>query len=235
MVRVIAYGEIDARVKPNQTGIGKGCRILSAAAATAQVALLQSCAGENDVRLTLLKPGKDDDEPEVRDVPQPGVHADGRPRILAVSDTAAAVYLPTPQPRVSVVDESGKETSSAAVSTAPIPAALADTAAVSRVENLVTWWTGDAVMVFNADKMTHKFTIDSTGPTRPLGPATLMADRLLVPITSGIGVYDTDTGDIERVIPFARPAMRPGSGVIATTVIGPTLLEQRGGQLFALG
>ena len=44
MVRVIGFGEVDARVKPPQKGIGAGCALLSAAASPATVAVMQSCA-----------------------------------------------------------------------------------------------------------------------------------------------------------------------------------------------
>lgn len=234
MVRVIAFGEVDARVKPNQTGVGKGCTIQSAAAVTDRVSLLQACPGETDVRLTLLKPGKDDDEPEKRDIPQTGVPTDAGARVLAVSSTATALYLPTPQPRVSVVDETGTETSSTPLPHAPTSAGTTNDV-VTRAGNLITWWTGETVMVFNGDGLTHKFTIESTGPTVPLGPATMMADRLLVPITSGIGVYNSATGGIERVIPFARADMDSGVAVVVPAVVGPTVLEQRGRTLVALG
>ncbi len=233
MVRVIGYGEVDARIKPNQTGVGKGCTIMSAAASPSAVSLLQSCAGEADVRLTLLKPGKDDDEPELRDIPQVGVTADSGARVLAVSDTTTAVYLPAPAPRVAVFDEMGVETSSTPAPGRPSSADPSN--AVTRIGNLFTWWTGKAVMVFNADTLTHKFTIDADGAAVPLGPAATMAEKLLVPVTGGLGVYDAGSGAPERVIPVHRPKMDSGVGVIIPAVIGSTVLEQRGNTLVALG
>ena len=225
MVRVIGYGEVDARVKPNQTGIGKGCDLLSAASSSSLVAVLQACPGEADVRLTLLRPGDDDDEPEVRDVPQQGV--------LAVSETTTAVYLPTPQPRVSVVDDTGKELFSTPIGAVPSSAGREGT--VSRAGDLITWWTGDSVMVFSADKLTHRYTIPTNGQVVPLGPATVMAGKLLIPVTGGVGVYNIETGERERVIPVNRPAMDSGISAIVPTVVGSTVLEQRGRTLAALG
>jgi hypothetical protein len=35
----------------------------------------------------------------VRDIPLPGTAADSEARVLAVSDTSAAIYLPGPRPR----------------------------------------------------------------------------------------------------------------------------------------
>ncbi len=233
MVRVIGYGEVDARVKPNHTGVGKGCTILSAAASPSAVSLLQTCAGEADVRLTLLRPGKDDDEPELRDNPQAGVPSSAGPRVLAVSDTNTAVYLPTPKPRVSVVNDVGTETSSTPVSAPP---SMADPeSSVTRAGSLVTWWTGRSVMVFNSDKLTHKYTVNAEENIVPLGPATIMADKLLIPVTGGVGVYDVSDGHLERVIDVERRGMESGVGVIVPSVVGATLLEQRGRTLVALG
>ena len=236
MVRMIGFGEVDARIKPNQIGVGQGCRILSAAASAMAVSLLQACTGEADVRLTLLQPGDEDDEPAQRDVPQPGVTPDSTARVLVVSDTTTAVYLPTPAPRVAVVDQNGNEVSSTPV---PAPPSAADPAnTVTRAGKLYTWWTGTAVMVFNAEQLTHKFTVepgDPTDPAVPLGPATMMADKLLVPVTGGIGVYDSGTGERERVIALDRPAMDSGVGVIVPNVVGATVVEQRGRHVVALG
>lgn len=50
----------------------------------------------------------------------------------------------------------------------------------------MTWWTGDAVAVFDSADLTYRYTLTETADTgRPVGPATMMADRLLVPVTAG--------------------------------------------------
>ncbi len=48
MVRVIGYGEVDARIKPGQVGVGAGCDMLSAASSTSTVSVMQSCPGRAD-------------------------------------------------------------------------------------------------------------------------------------------------------------------------------------------
>ena len=40
----------------------------------------------------------------------------------------------------------------------------------------------------------------------PLGPAAMMAGRLLIPLSTGLGVYDPASGANERVIPVNHPA-----------------------------
>jgi hypothetical protein len=231
MVRVIGYGEVDARVKPGQTGIGRGCDIRSAAGASSAVSVLQLCSGHADLQLTLLRAGDQDDEPELRDVPLPGVGPDSAARVLAVADTSTAVYLPVPQPRVVVFDETGAEQSSANLANTPTPPGL-ESGAVSQAGGLITWWTGSEVIVFDTNRLAYRYTIPTSGTAAPLGPATMMANRLLIPVTGGVGVYEPSAGTIDHVIPLDRP---PTPVPIVPGVAGTTVLEQRGDDVVALG
>jgi hypothetical protein len=231
MVRVIGYGEVDARVKPVHVGIGQGCRQLSAAASSAAVAVLQACPGKADVQLTVLTPADQDDEPIVKDIPQPGIGPDAGAWVIAVSDTSTALYVPTPDPHVVIYDDTGTAVSASAL-TAPPSAAGLRTGAVTRAGGLITWWTGNSVVVFDATKLAYRYAIAADGPAAPLGPATMMADRLLIPIDNGVAVYEPSAGKPERVIPVQRAAV---DGPVVPAVAGSTLLEQRGAELVALG
>ncbi|HEU4361995.1 MAG TPA: hypothetical protein VFR27_10855 [Mycobacterium sp.] len=233
LVRVLSYGEIDARVKPSAQGVGSGCVLLSAAAGSSAVSVLESCPAEGPesekeqgkVRLALLRAGKDEDEPEVRYVPESEIAAESGARVLAVSGTRTAVYLPSPKPRVEVIDETG-----AVVASTLLPAPVARTGSVSKPGDLVTWWTGETVLVFDAANLTYRYSIPATDA--PLGPAAIMADRLLIPVRAGIGVYDPVTGAHQRTIPVERA---PGETAVIPAVSGATVLEQRGDTLVALG
>ncbi|AQA01399.1 hypothetical protein BVC93_01960 [Mycobacterium sp. MS1601] len=230
MVRVIGFGEVDARVKPVHVGTGDGCALLSAAADDDAVSVLRFCPGETDVKLSLVRASDEDDEPEVRDVPEPGVLADSGAQVLAVSGTTTAVYLPVPEPRVSVVDDTGNEIGDYPL---PEPASAAfPEGTVSKTGDLITWWTGDAVMVFSSTNIEYRYTIRRSESEVPLGPGVMMAEKLLVPVTGGIGVYDPETGAPERVIPVERP---PADTAVVPAVVGDILLEQRGRTLVALG
>ncbi len=231
MVRVIGYGEVDARVKPSQTGIGGGCDLRSAAGSSSSASVLQFCSGNADMQLTLLRAGDQDDEPELRDVPLPGVTPDSGATVLAVSGSSTAVFLPVPQPRVVVFDETGTERSGANLAHPPAPPSL-NIAAVSQAGGLITWWTGSEVIVFDTNRLAYRYTIPVAGTVAPLGPATLMANRLLIPVTGGVGVYEPSTGTIDHVIPLDRPAT---PGPIVPGVAGTTVLEQRGDDVVALG
>ncbi|GFG72859.1 Rv3212 family protein [Mycobacterium botniense] len=227
MVRILSYGEVDARVKPSARGLHSGCRLVSAAASASAVSVFETCGTHTGLRLALLRPGREEDEPEQRYVEEPDVSADSGARVLTVSDTTTAVYLPTPQPRVEVLDDTG-----AAVASTLLPKPASPSAVISRAGNLVTWWTGDAVMVFDTANLVYRYTIAAAGPAVPLGPATMMAGRLLVPVTGGIGVYDPATGASERCLAVERP---PVSSAVIPAVSGSTVVEQRGDVLAALG
>jgi hypothetical protein len=233
MIRMLSYGETDARVKPSSQGLHTGCTLRSAAASSSAVTVLEACDKQApkqvDVRLTLLRPGKDEDEPEQRHVPEPGVGVGSGARVLTVSGTRTAVYLPTPQPRVDVVDQTG-----ATVASTPLPKPPSPAGAISQVSKpggLVAWWTGDAVLVFDASTLTYRYTI-AAEPAVPLGPATIMADRLLVPVTDGIGVYDPATGAYDHYLSVHRS---PIASAVIPAVSGARLVEQRGDTIVTLG
>jgi hypothetical protein len=225
MVRTLAYGDIDAPVNP-PVPPKPPCQFLSSAASTLGAAILETCTSFPDVRLTLLKVSKEDVNPEEKFVQQPGLKADSGAKVLALSDLRTAVYLPIPQPHVVVYDETGQEVSNALLPRPPGPDIT-----VSRAGSLITVWMGDSVAVLDATTLTFRYTIAS-GSAVPLGPGEMMADRLLIPVTGGIGVYTPKTGEFERLIPVDRGVL---AGPIVPHVIGTTVVEQRGGTVVALG
>ena len=230
MVRMLTYGETDARVKPSARGLHFGCRLVSAAASSSAVSVLESCTQQADLRLVLLRPGKEDDEPQQHTVAEPGIGADSGARVLTVWENNTAVYLPgnsSAQPRVEVIDDTGTTVSSTLLPKPPSPSA-----AVSQTGNLVTWWTGDSLMVFDASTLTPRYTIAAGDTTAPLGPGAMMAGRLLVPVTGAIGVYDPVNGANERYIPVNRA---PTNSAVVPTVSGSRVFEQRGDNVVALG
>jgi len=230
MVRVIGFGEVDARVKPVHVGTGDGCALMSAAADNDAVSVLRFCPGEEDLKLSLVTASDEDDEPEVRDVAEPGVAADSGAQVLAVSGSMTAVYLPVPTPRVQVIDETGNETASYPLP--EVPSAAEPDGTVSKTGDVITWWTGNSVLVFSSDDFGYRYTVARSGSAVPLGPGVMMAQKLLIPVTGGIGVYDPATGVRERMIPVDRPA---ADTAIVPAVVGDTILEQRGRTLAALG
>jgi hypothetical protein len=229
LVRMLSYGEIDAPVKPVNTKLGEGCALMSAAASESAVSVLEACRDEKDLRLTLLKPAKEEDEPDLKKVPLAGVAIDAEARVLIVAGTTTAVFVPTPRPEVAVYDDTGSKVSSTLL---PTPPNLTSTLpAVTRAGDKITWWTGSAVMVFDT-KMGYRYTLDSAGRLAPLGPATMMAGRLLVPVAEGLAVFNPSDGAFERIIPVKHPE---GTGPVMLAISGPMVIEQRGSTLAGLG
>lgn len=226
MVRMLSYGALDAPIKPDIPATPL-CRFVSAAASSAAVSVLEACQGQDDLRLTLLRPSDEEDTPELKYVQQKGVPDGSGARVVAVTDTTTAVYVSTPKPRVDIIDETGTTIASTVVTTPPVPEAT-----VSRPGDLITWWTGDSVMVFSANNLQYKYTVAAAGDNAPVGPATIMAGRLMVPVSSGYDLFDPATGAGVRHIPVQRPAVQ---GPVVPAVAGSMLLEQRGDELVALG
>lgn len=226
MVRMNSYGALDARIKPDVPA-QPVCRLVSAAASPSAVSVIESCPQQPEERLTLLRPDKEEDQPLTKHVTLPGVPADSDAQVIAVSDTSTAVYLPTPKPTVNVIDETGTTVSSTLLSKPASPDAI-----MARAGDLITWWTGNSVMVFNANELRYQYTVAAVGAQAPVGPATMLAGRLLVPVTTGYDVFNPDTGAGESHIPLSRPA---ANDPVVPAVAGTTLLEQRGGTLVALG
>lgn len=226
MVRMLSYGALDARIKPGVPAAPL-CRLVSAAASSSAVSVLEACPKEDNLRLTLLRPADEEDQPDLKYVPQEGVADGSGARVVAVSDTTTAVYVPTPKPMVNIIDETGST-----VASTPLPRPPSANATMSRAGDLITWWTGDSLMVFSANGLRYKYTVAPSGPNLPLGPAAIMAGRLMVPVTGGYDVFDPETGRGDRHIALQRPQ---SADAVVPAVAGSTLLEQRGGELVAFG
>ena len=127
--------------------------------------------------------------------------------MLAVSENNTAVYLPAPQPRVDVIDETGTTVSSTLLPKPPSSSA----AVVPRrqPDDLVDRRFADGL---RREQLTLRYTIAAGDRTAPLGPGVMMAGRLLVPVTGAIGVYDPLSGANERYIPVDRSTSAPPDG-----------------------
>lgn len=226
LVRMISYGYLDAVVKPGVPA-SPLCRLVSAAASPASVAVMEACPKQNDLRLTLLKAAKEEDQPDVKRVSLPGVSVDSDAQVIAVSETKTAVYVPTPQPCVNVIDETGNTIASTLLPHPPAPVT-----ATTRVGDVLTWYTGDSVMVFDANGLRYKYTVSAQGGQAPIGPATVLSGHLLVPVTSGYDTFDAQSGAGQTHIALDR---KPVNTAVIPAVAGSMLLEQRGSQLVALG
>ena len=201
LVRMIGYGSVDARIKPDVPA-SPVCRLVSAAASSVAVSVLEACPKQADLRLTLLRPADEEDTPDLKYVPQPGVTDDSGARVVAVAE---------PPPRSTChaqADHQHRRRNRR--DRRQHAAAHSAVTGRHRVAGRRSdhWWTGDSVVVFAANGLRYRYTVAPSGPHVPVGPAAMMAGRLIVPVTDGIDVFDPVTGAGERHIPLQRPPTR---------------------------
>ncbi|MFE7721080.1 hypothetical protein ACFU44_18785 [Nocardia rhizosphaerihabitans] len=235
LVRTLEYGYVDAPVNPN-TQPRTGCTLHSAASSSSRLAVLERCPADPSARLTVLNPApKESTNPEEhgsRVLTAPGADSP-EVRVIAVSDTKIAVYYPpTPatatglaQPaRIAVHDGTGNETA-----VYPLAAPWNErTTTVTRLGSAIYVFTGDSLIALSAGALQPVWTVRGA-----LGTPALMAGRLLVPVADGLLAVDTANGGTVARIPIQRTDY--SGDTISTAVLGSTVFERRGGQLYALG
>lgn len=231
LVRTLEYGRVDAPLNPNSQP-RSGCTLKSGAVGASVLAVLEVCPGEQGQRLTLLKPTpKEQDKPEVLySAVLPGIEPGMAAKVLAVSDTKSAVYLPGTHAELVVFNDQGQRVSATALTGDVSPSNVA-----TRSGDVVTWWTGSQVLVMRASDLSYRFALPTNTPAdkAPLGPGEAMAGDLLIPVAGGINVYNMDTGELRKFIPVQRGS-DDEKGPVLGAVIGSTVIEQRGSKIYAL-
>ncbi|GAB0102332.1 hypothetical protein JMUB6875_12990 [Nocardia sp. JMUB6875] len=228
MVRTLEYGYVDAPVNPH-TQPRTDCRLLSASSAPSRVAVLERCPKDSADRLTVLNPApKDGTVPEEYSshvLNEAGGAVDGA-RVIAVSDSRIALYLPgtqTTPPVLTIYDVNGN-----LLATHQLSAPLADDAMVARLSTGFFVFTGENLIALNATTLDPLW-----GTQRVLGTPAFMAGQLLVPVADGLAVLDPNTGAQTSRIPLQRSDYH--NEPISLAVSGNIFLERRGGQVYGVG
>ncbi|MBB5912292.1 hypothetical protein BJY24_001159 [Nocardia transvalensis] len=229
LVRTLEYGYVDAPVNV-RTQPRKDCRLLSGASSTTRLAVLERCPEETADRLTVLNPApKDNSTPE-----EYGSHVlteagaiSEKARVIAVSDTRIALYLPgtdTEAPEFAIYDQAANS-----VAVHRLTAPLADeTTATTRLGSAFLVFTGNSVIALSATTFDPIWTASDA-----LGNPAMMAGQLIMPVTDGLAVIDPATGAQTSRIPVRRTDYH--NEPISLAVVGSTVLEHRGTGLYALG
>ncbi|MFC9998240.1 PQQ-binding-like beta-propeller repeat protein [Nocardia sp. NPDC127526] len=228
LVRTLEYGYVDAPVNP-RTQPRTGCALVSAASAPSRLAVLERCPKDTADRLTVLNPApKDGTVPEEYSshvLTEPG-GAVGGARVLAVSDSRIALYLPgTPStaPQIAVYDISGNP-----VATHQLSAPLAGDAAVAHLSSAYFLFTGDTLIALNASTFDPLWGVQNV-----LGTPALLSGQVLVPVPGGLAALDPASGAQRSRITVQRSDYHDEPISLAT--VGPTVLERRGTTVYALG
>jgi hypothetical protein len=225
LVKTQEYGALRAYIEPGSQP-RPDCRHTSVAVTSGRVGVLERCPNEAGDRLTVLHP---DDSESDRPVAELSTVLPGRDaELVALSDDREAVLLTNPT-RLIVRGPGGGE-----VASFPLDLPAGDLAGdppgevvpTTRVPGAVLWWTGSSTVAMDDQDLHPRWTMPNT-----LGPGTLMAGQLVVPVPGAESLVDPATGSVSRTIPVDRGSYR---GPVATSTLGPVLLEQRGSMLVAL-
>ncbi|GAB2507547.1 Rv3212 family protein [Nocardia heshunensis] len=228
LVRTLEYGYVDAPVNP-RTQPRSDCTLLSAESAPSRVAVLERCPKDAADRLTILNPApKDSTSPEEYSshvLNEPGGAVDGA-RVLAVSDSRIALYLPgtasTP-PVLTLYDVNGN-----LVATHQLSGPMTNDAMVARLSTGYFVFTGENLIALNPSTLDPMW-----GAAKVLGTPALMAGQLIVPVADGLATLDPNNGAQVARIPVQRSDYH--GQPISLAVSGQMFLERRGTQLYGVG
>jgi hypothetical protein len=231
LVRTVEYGYVDAPVNV-KTQPRKGCKLLSSNSSSSRLAVLERCPEDPTDRLTVLSPApKDNTVPEeYGSHVLTGAGADSPDaRVVAVSDNRMVVYLPgsagaeaTP-PRLAVYDGTGNP-----LMVHQLSAPLSEKTITTRISSLFLVFTGNSLIALNASTFEPVWAAPGA-----LGSPAFMAGRLLMPVDGALVALDPTTGTETTRIPVDRPGY--DGSPISLAVLGTTVLEKRGPEMFALG
>lgn len=239
LVRGIEYGRVEAPVRPEDAPDRVDCELFSSVVSGDRVAVVERCADDPGYRLTVLGAVLGDDE-KVEQYGSTLITGDVSgppPVVIAMSSSGIAVYdggaAPAEPPTFDAesgpairrfdTDANAAGTNTVAGDSTP-PAGSAPISS----DGIVTYWTGKATVVLNAQTLNPIYQVPGT-----LGPGQMMAGQLLLPSTTGISVRDVATGREIRSIPLARS--EPAAPVVSLRVLGDIVVEQHGPRIEAFG
>ncbi len=229
LVRTLQYGALPTPVKPDAQPRA-GCSYGSVAVAGGLLGVIERCPGQRSDRLTVQQADpSEDDRPEVEfSTLLPGRGA----TLVAQSRGRSAVAMPDPA-RLVVLDGSGRVVAEHPLD---VPADLrgdppAAAVPTTSAGDVTYWFTGSSTVALADRELGGPELRPLWSLPRTLGPGTLQAGRLLVPVPDGLAVVDTATGQQLRLLPVDRGGY---TGPVATASAGALLLEQRDDTLVAL-
>ncbi|ALG85565.1 hypothetical protein [Gordonia phthalatica] len=235
LVRGIEYGRVDAPVNPDVSPARTHCRLYSALSGADRVAVVERCDDDHGYRLSVFSSDQTSDE-KIRQWGSTMLTTSARgpaPRIIAATDTTIAVYDGGADPTGTVGGPVGPRIrlfTPQAESTGEHPVA-GDPGAPERSrpindQGVISFWTGKATVVLNASNGAPIFQVADA-----IGPGSVMAGQLLVPMPGTISVRRVYDGHEEFTIPVDRGDV---VGPVSLRVLGDTIIEQRGTELVAL-
>lgn len=225
LVRTLAYGRLPTPAQP-RTQPRPDCTHGSLALSAGRLAVIEYCPDERSARLTVQR-----SHPEKADQPEvdfstllPGAQAS----VVVLGPDRVAVALPAPA-RLLVLDGDGNT-----VAEHPLAVPDADLrgdppgglAAITETPTGVYWFTGSATVALDVGTLRPRWIRSGS-----LGPGSLLAGRLLLPVPGALSVLDAGTGRQIGTLPVDRGGY---GGPVRTATAGDVVLEQRGDTMVAL-
>ncbi|MFE0750159.1 hypothetical protein [Gordonia sp. NPDC058843] len=239
LVRGIEYGRVEAAVRPEDAPDRADCELFSSAVSGDRVAVVERCADDPGYRLTVLGAvlGSDENVEQYGSSLITGDVSGPPPVLIAMSSSGIAVYdggaAPAEPPTIGA--ESGPairrfDTDGIAAGTNTVAGDATPPAGSVPIssDGIVTYWTGKATVVLNAQTLNPIYQVPGT-----LGPGQVMAGQLLLPSTTGISVRDVATGREIRSVPLTRSATP--APMVSLRVLGDVVIEQHGPRIEAFG
>jgi hypothetical protein len=238
LVQTMEYGQVPAVVNPDKQP-RTGCEYHTVAVVQSRIAVVEDCPDDGGDRLTVYRAtgNNDSEKPEV--VASVGV-ANGS-RVVAMTDECrlnpadeedvqqcTAVVEPNPA-RLIVLNEKGEQAASYPLSLGPGDLAnepVDHVVATATTPVAVYWYTGSKTIALSRGDLSPLWTVDGA-----LGPGTMFAGQMLVPVKNGLRVLKPATGKPVGTLPVDRGDY---AGPIAMSTLGPMVYEQRGDTLVAM-
>ncbi|KQB84121.1 hypothetical protein [Corynebacterium oculi] len=227
LVRTVEYGDVEAKQEP-ELQPHEECTITSALTRKDVLAITEVCPGEEGTWLRLQEATPESSrEPKITGevlLPERGV------RLVAVGESAAAVYIPGERPRLASFDTTGAELTSREVERSPLVEDAAPeevfSARTADLPTRMSWFDGQRLYLFHPNDLSVTRVIEDA-----VGTGAALAERLLYPTASGIAVASAEGEHVERTVEVTRPR---DTAVIALAVVGDTVVERRDAQLVGL-
>lgn len=232
LVRTVEYGDKVAKQEANLQP-HENCVISSALTRKELLAVVEKCPDQPNnsmLRFQATTP-EDSRKPKIKaDVAIPGTDS----QLIAVGQTAAAVYVPGAPAKLIAYDDQGKEKARLDVKSSPLIAEhventpdLAYSPETADLPHHMTWFDGERLYLLNPASLAAEVIFEGA-----LGTGVAVGDRIMFPIEGGIAVGNWANGQIESTIPVDRGDYQ---GRVALTVAGTTVVEKRGDTLVGLG
>jgi len=238
LVQTMEYGRVPALVNPDKQP-RTGCEYHTITVVQSRIAVVEDCPDDEGDRLTVYRAtGNDDSEkPEIA----ASVAVPNGSRVVAMTDQCrlnpddaedvqqCTAYVAPDPARLLVLNEKGEQVGSYPLSLGPgdLDEEPADhVVPATHTPVAVYWYTGSSTIALSAADLSPLWTVDGT-----VGPGTMFAGRMLVPVRDGIRVLRPATGEPVGTLPVNRDGY---TGPVAMSTLGPMVYEQRGDTLVAM-